>query len=316
MLIGHEGPWQTWRAALAGERMHHGWLLTGKAGLGKSAFALAAARELVGGGAASTNHPDIHLVSYGPRTREDEIKRDEGKPYELARGIKIGQVRQIQTRLTTRPTLGDKRAVIIDPADDLELSAANALLKSLEEPPAGTYFLLVCHNPSRLLPTIRSRCRVLRFAPLDPEELARFLGVMAGHAPTEERAAASAAAAGSPGAALAYADMGLAAVAKTMRHIRDSGDESLRARGELAALIGSRPDRDRIRAVLALAAALVAEDAARLPAPLARRRVAAHTGLERLTREFLTYNYDPGLLSLEIGNLLAGCAAASDSANA
>jgi DNA polymerase III subunit delta' len=47
-----------------------------------------------------------------------------------------------------------------------------------------------------------------------------------------------------------------------------------------------------------------------------RRRVAAHTGLERLTREFLTYNYDPGLLSLEIGNLLAGCAAASDSANA
>jgi hypothetical protein len=60
--------------------------------------------------------------------------------------------------------LGSRRAIIIDPADDLETSAVNALLKSLEEPPAGTYFLLVTHRLGRLLPTIRSRCRILRFA--------------------------------------------------------------------------------------------------------------------------------------------------------
>ena len=154
MLIGHEEAWAEWRAALQGQRMHHAWLLAGKAGLGKSAFALAAAHELVGGGPDPRQHADILFLSYGPRTKEDEKKRDDGKPYELARGIKVDQIRQLQRRLTTRPTLGERRAVIIDPADDLERSAANAVLKSLEEPPVGTFFLLVSHSPARLLPTI------------------------------------------------------------------------------------------------------------------------------------------------------------------
>ena len=316
MLIGHEDAWAEWRTALAGDRMHHAWLLTGKAGRGKTAFALAAARELVGGGPEATQHPDILLLTYGPRTKEDEKKRDDGKPYELARGIKVDQIREIQRRLTTRPTLGERRAVIVDPADDLERSAANALLKSLEEPPAGTYFLLVSHSPAKLLPTIRSRCRTLRFPAIGEDELARFLTTMASDAGGDERAAAIAAASGSPGAALAFVEMGLAQLAKTMRHIRDSGDADFTARGELTGLIGSRPDRERLRAVLDLARATVGEDITRLPAYLATRRIAAHDGLVRLTREFLTYNYDPGLFALEIGNLLSQCAAASERADA
>ena len=314
-LIGHEDAWETWRGALAGERMHHAWLLAGKAGLGKSAFAFAAAHELVGGGPDSAQHPDILVLTHGPKTKEDEKKRNEGKPYERARGIKVDQIREIQRRLITRPTLGERRAVIVDPADDLEVSAANALLKSLEEPPAGTYFLLVSHSPARLLPTIRSRCRTLRFPALGDEALGRFLAEQT-DAPADERAAAIAAAVGSPGAALGFVAMGLAATAKTMRHIRDSGDPSFTARGELTSLIGARPERERLRAVLDLARATVAEDIEHLPARLATRRIAAHGGLVRLTGECPTYNYDTGLLALEIGNLLASCAAASERADA
>ena len=315
MLIGHDEAWAAWRAALVGERMHHAWLLSGKAGLGKTAFALAAAHELVGGGPAAAQHPDILLLTYGPRTKEDEKKRDDGKPYELARSIRIGQIRAIQRRLTTRPTLSERRAVIIDPADDLEAPAANALLKSLEEPPVGTYFLLVSHSPAKLLPTIRSRCRTLRFPALGDEQLDRLLADFASEAGADERAAAVSAAAGSPGAALAFVEMGLAKVARTMRSIRDGGDADFTARGELTGLIGTKPERARLRAILDLARATVAADIDRLPARHATRRIAAHEGLVRLTGEYLTYNYDTGLLALEIGNLLAGCAAASERAD-
>ena len=315
MMIGHDAAWTAWRSALAGERMHHAWLLSGKAGLGKTAFALAAAHELVGGGPAPAQHPDILLLTYGPRTREDEKKRDDGKPYEVARSVRISQIRDIQRRLTTRPTLGERRAVIIDPADDLEPPAANALLKSLEEPPAGTYFLLVSHSPARLLPTIRSRCRTLRFPALNDEQLERLLTDFASDASADERAAAVSAAAGSPGAALTFVEMGLAKVARTMRSIRDGGDADFTARGALTGLIGTRPERDRLRALLDLARATVAEDVDRLPVRLAMRRIAAHEGLVRLTGEHLTYNYDTGLFALEIGNLLAGCAAASERAD-
>lgn len=316
MLIGHEAAWEAWRAALGGERMHHGWLLTGKAGLGKSRFALAAAHELVGGGPDAAQHPDIIVLTYGPKTREDAKKRDEGKPYELARGIKIDQIRDMQRRLVTRPTLGERRAIIIDPADDMETGAANALLKSLEEPPAGTVFLLVSHDPVRLLPTIRSRCRVLRFTALGNDVLGAWLNRQAVDASVEERAAAVAAAAGSPGAALAFVAMGLAPVAKAMRHIRDSADANFAGRGELSVQIGARPDRERMRAVLELARAVTSEGVDDLPAHLATRRIAAHAGLARLTGEQATYNYDPGLFALAIGNLLSHCAEASERADA
>lgn len=314
-MIGHEEPWAAWRAALGSERMHHAWLLSGRKGLGKSAFALAAAHELVGGGPNPAQHPDIFVVTYGPRTREDEKKREDGKPFEIARSIRIGQIRDIQRRLTTRPTLGERRAILIDPADDLERPAANALLKSLEEPPAGTYFLLVSHNPARLLPTIRSRCRTLRFPALGDDALAALLARARPESAADERAVAIAAAGGSPGAALAFVEMELAKVALVMRRIRDGGDPDFAGRGELAALIGTRPERERLHAIIDLAGAMVGEGIDALSARAAAPRIAAHGGLARLAGEFVTYNYDTGLLALEIGNLLAGCAAASERAN-
>ncbi|WP_345725520.1 DNA polymerase III subunit delta' [Qipengyuania mesophila] len=314
-LLGHEPAWREWRKAMAGERMHHAWLFAGRRGVGKASFAQAAARELVGAAPGeSGHHPDIVTLTYGPKDDKEERKRADGKPFELARSIRISQIRAMQARLGTRPTLGERRAIIIDPADDLERNAANALLKSLEEPPRGTYFLLVAHSPARLLPTIRSRCRVLRFPTVSDTEMNGLLGEMAPGADDATRAAAIVAAAGSPGAALEFVELELGKVAQAMHQILERGDPDFHLRGALAGLIGARPDRDRIRAILELARSVVAQ---RLDATLSDPRpiIDTHGELVRLTGEQPTYNFDAGLLAMEIGTLLAKAATASERAD-
>lgn len=318
ILSGHEDAWRQWRDARAGERMHHAWLLSGRKGLGKMTFALAAARELVAepGRPQPDPHPDILVLTHLPKDEREERKRDEGREFELARNIRIAQIREMQRRLTTRPTLGSRRAVIIDPADDMEDPSSNALLKSLEEPPAGTFFLLVAHRPARLLPTIRSRCRRLRFAPLDDDELARILIEQAPDADAATRAAAIAAAAGSPGAALDFVEQGLGEVDRLLKQIMAKGDPDFALRGELAAHLGPRPDRARIAALLELARARLAAASATARRNALPAIVAAHDDLARLTAQAPTYNFDPGLLVLQIGGLLASAAAASERADA
>ena len=312
-LVGHEAAWESWRSAMSGTRMHHAWLLAGKKGLGKATFAQSAARELLGA-TGEGEHPDILTLTYGPKNKDEAKKRDEGKPYELARGIKVDQVREIQRRLNTRPTVGDKRVVIIDPADDMEVSASNALLKSLEEPPQGTYFLLVAHSPARLLPTIRSRCRTVRFPVIAHEEMDQLLRRLAPEAEIASRDAAIAAAAGSPGAALSFLDFDLGKSAQLMRRIVEEGDRDFGLRGQLAGTIGARQDIPRLQAVLDLARAILAERIENATGD-PRQLVDTHAELVRLTGEQPTYNFDPGLLGMEIGTLLATAGAASERGN-
>lgn len=292
-------------------RMHHGWILSGKSGLGKASFALAAARELVaepGIPAPSGDHPDIFVLSHLPATQEDEKKRDEGKPYQVKRSIGIGQIREMQRRLTTRPTLGSRRVIIIDPADDLEKAAANALLKSLEEPPQGTFFLLVSHRPGRLLPTIRSRCRMLRFPALADAEIDEILRVQAPQADAAARAAAIAASHGAPGAALGFVEHGLAGLHALMEQIAAHGDPQFDLRGQLAETIGSRPERERVMAMLELARGALAGQLRCARGQRLERIIEAHEQLGKLTAQAPTYNFDAGLLVMEIGGLLASTA--------
>ena len=103
-------------------------------------------------------HPDVMMVEPG----------DKGS-------IKIEQVRDIIDRAAYRPFEGRRRVVIIDDADALVDQAQNALLKTLEEPPNASNFLLVTSRPDAMLPTVRSRCPLLRFRPLSPEEVALAL---------------------------------------------------------------------------------------------------------------------------------------------
>ncbi|MEY4238722.1 MAG: hypothetical protein RL339_1323 [Pseudomonadota bacterium] len=312
-LRGHDAAWAEWRAALRSERMHHAWILAGPRGLGKGSFARAAAAELVAEPGvpqlAADRHPDILIPEHPPENKEEEKKRADGQEdVRRKRSIPIDEIRTVQHRLTTRPTLGSRRAVIIDPADDLEKGAVNALLKSLEEPPVGTYFLLVAHRPGRLLPTIRSRCRMLRFAPLADAEVDAVLRVAAPEADPAAREAAVAAAQGAPGVALEFLDQNLGAILKAMQAILARGDDDFALRGQLAGEIGARPDRDRMQAVAELARAVVAADLASAPRSRQARIIAAHAELVRLSGQLPTYNFDPGLAAMEIGGLLASAA--------
>jgi len=311
-FIGQEAAWGEWQSALASERMHHAWLLAGAKGLGKEHFAKAAAAELVRIGAQSSHgtdaHPDIHVLDPLPANDDEAKKKAEGKPYQTKRNITVDQVRGVLRKLSTKPTMGSRRAIIVDPADDMEKSAVNALLKALEEPPAGTFFLLIAHQPGRLLPTVRSRCRVLRFAPLSPRDLDLVLLRDHPQAGAAVREAAIAASHGSPGVALSFVEHDLAAIYTLMRRILEQGDADFRLRGALAEAMGTRPSRDRQLAVIELARAVLAAEMS-LGSPARQTAVIeAHVALRRLSGQAPTYNFDSGLLILEIGGLLASAA--------
>ena len=304
----HETPaWKEWQAARQGARMHHGWILAGRRGLGKGAFALAAARDLVGA-AGDGPHPDILVLDHPPKDDKEARKKADGKPYDRARNIKVDQIRAMQRRLTTKPTLGDRRVVIIDPADDMEAAASNALLKSLEEPPSGTTMILVAHRPARLLPTIRSRCRVLRFAPRSAGEMAPLLAEQFPEKSPEQREAAIAASGGSPGLAISYLEHDLSGMDVLLRQIAHQGDADFSLRGRLSAAVGNRPDRDRQRALFDLSRVILTgrmrdtrrEDLARL--------ADAHADLVTLASQAPVYNFDANFLVMEIGGLLASVA--------
>ena len=311
-LLGHEAAWNEWRSALSSGRMHHAWLLLGPKGIGKGTFARDAARELVAEEGVpqphADAHPDILVLEKQPDSEEDVKKREQGKPYKTRRNITIAQVREMQQRLTTRPTLGSRRAIIIDPADDMEKGSVNALLKSLEEPPRGTFFVLVANQLGRLPPTIRSRCRSLRFPPLSADDLDLILRREAPAADEQARAAAIAAAQGSPATALAFVDQDLAPLHDLMQRIVREGDPTFALRGLLAAEVGARPARERLAAALDLARATLAEDLASADRTRQLRIIDAHAAITRLAGQAPTYNFDPGLLVMEIGGLLASAA--------
>ncbi len=309
---GHDHAWHEWREAMTSSRMHHGWILTGREGIGKGHFARAAAAELVAEPGVpqppADRHPDIIVLDHLPANDTEEAKRAEGKPWQAKRNITIDQIRRMQLRLNTRPTLGSRRVVIVDPADDMEKNAVNALLKSLEEPPRGTYFILIAHRPGRLLPTIRSRCRILRFAPLPDAEVDQILQAASPPPDAATRAAAVTAAEGSPGIALGFLGENLGPLHTVMRRILAEGDPSLALRGALAEEVGARPGRERMHAVIELARAMVSGSLRDAGREGQLRLIEAHAALTRLAAQAPTYNFDPGLLVLEIGGLLASAA--------
>ncbi|MBN8937724.1 MAG: hypothetical protein J0I13_15915 [Rhizobiales bacterium] len=307
---GHQEAWREWRGALSGSRMHHAWLLAGKRGVGKIDFAIAAARELVAepGLPQPTEHPDIILLTHLPANAEEEKKKAEGKPWQPRRNISVEQIREVQHRLITRPTLGSKRAIIVFPADDLEKGAANALLKSLEEPPQGTFFLLVAHRPGRLLPTIRSRCRVLRFGEALPTEIdAVIQNEMPGTDP-HARFFAIDVSGGSPKVAVEFIEQDLARLYDLMLRILRERDDGFELRGALADAIGQRPTRERQAAAIELARTALTREMRRVERGRIPAVVGAYGELNRLAAQAPTYNFDPGLLVMEIGGLLASAA--------
>lgn len=318
-LIGHEEAWRMWHAARSGERMHHGWILAGKRGLGKGSFALQAAADLVAEPGMprleAHSHPDIIILSPLPANEDEARKKEEGKPYATRRNITVDQIRQMQSRLVTRPTLGARRAIVIDAADDMEKGAVNALLKSLEEPPAGTYFLLIAHQLGRLLPTVRSRCLIMRFSPLGSEDVGRALDLTIPGLDGGTRAAAIAASGGAPGAAIAFAEHDLGALHPLFQQLLEHGDVDFGLRSALAAAIGQRPDRERLLAAIDIARNVLVARLRDVAGPSRLRLIDAHEALIALAGQVPTYNFDPALMIMEIGGLLANVARTREGAD-
>ncbi len=145
---------------------------------------------------AALSEPRLMLVRRGADERGN-----------LKTEITVDEVKRLRGFFQLSATDGGRRAVIVDPADEMNPAAANALLKSLEEPPKDTTFLMVCHQPTRLLPTIRSRCRTLRCPALTPEDLDAALA-QAGIAQPGDPAALAALAGGSAGEAVRLVNLG------------------------------------------------------------------------------------------------------------
>ena len=182
-LYGHQEAERAFESAAKSGRIHHAWMIEGPSGIGKARFALRAAAWLLGarGTAPSSfdataedpimsrclsgGHPDLRIL-----TRE---LNDKGK---LKQDISIEQIRAFNEFFTYRPAMGGWRVGIVDSRDELNRNSANAILKTLEEPPRAAIMFLINHGSRPVLPTIRSRCRTLRLHALSAEDMRQALG--------------------------------------------------------------------------------------------------------------------------------------------
>jgi DNA polymerase-3 subunit delta' len=254
-LIGHDAQEAMLAEALASGRMHHAWLITGPKGLGKATLAYRLARMALGARhegrrpldvnsedeiarrVAALSHPDLFILRRGYNER--------GRP---RREIAVDDARELGQFFSLAPSLGGMRVAVIDAVDDLNRNAANAILKTLEEPPARSVLLLVCHAPGAALATIRSRCRRLPLTPLSDEQVRQALGGQGDDALVKL-------AKGRPGKAIALKAQGIDAAGA------DLGDALKQlARGEARHVLGKLYDAmsgepfEKLAAVLDLAA--------------------------------------------------------------
>jgi DNA polymerase-3 subunit delta' len=318
-VIGHESAEKAFLEAWQSGRLHHAWLLAGPQGMGKGAFAARAARFLVthgrggDGRAVSLDDPGdaaaAKLVEAGNHPEIIHLTRqmkDKGK--ELARNITIDQVRGIIRRLHLSLSLGDWRVIIVDAVDDLETDGANALLKTLEEPPARTLFLLVSHSPGRLLPTIRSRCRILRFQPVKHDVMIPWLHDQRPMLDAAEVRAVAAAAGGVPGKALSLIDSDVSAMEKKLLAIASSGDPGNRLREALAREVGGTSNRARLELVIDIVPGLLARLARDRPIAEIAPVLAQWDRVQRTMRDAVRGSYDGAMVGFAIGNCLADLA--------
>jgi len=242
-LIGQGAAEAAFLEAFNSGRLHHAWLITGPRGVGKATLAWQLARFLIanppdeGDALFAPPKPDSLMISQDhPVNRRIQALSEpslmllrrpwDEKTKRLRAEITVEEVRKLNSFFGLSAVDGGRRVVIVDAADEMNTSAANALLKVLEEPPKNTTLLLISHQPSRLLPTIRSRCRSLRLGTLGPQDMAQALDLAGIEA--EDTGALAELAEGSVGEAARLCDLG-----------------GLALYGDLVALFSTLPRMDR-----------------------------------------------------------------------
>ncbi|MBP6012020.1 MAG: DNA polymerase III subunit delta' [Alphaproteobacteria bacterium] len=214
-LFGHTEAVRTLAESARSGRLHHAWIIAGPKGVGKATLAWRFARALLAHGAkncpddlsvaddhpiqrqlAAMAHSDLILVR---RPWDPDRKRFRVE-------LPVEEVRRLHGFYSRHSAQGGARIAIVDAADDMNRSAQNALLKILEEPPARALLLLVSHAPGGLLPTTRSRCRMLTLRRLDDTTMRQALAALAPKFDDASRAQLSALADGAPGRALELAE--------------------------------------------------------------------------------------------------------------
>ncbi len=231
-LVGHEDAERELLDAFNSRKMHHAWLLTGPRGIGKATLAFRFARFVLSAGSGAGGAATGGLFADAPKEPPDTLYVDpqgplfrriasaghadmvtverslDEKKKKLRSEIVVPDVREISGFMARTPAEGGWRVVVVDSADDMNRHAANALLKVLEEPPSRALLLLVSHTPGQLLPTIRSRCRVLGLRPLADETVATLAMQYRSDIAEEEAADLARLAGGSIGRALGLAEQG------------------------------------------------------------------------------------------------------------
>lgn len=295
-VIGHDEPKRSFLDALIGGKLHHGWMLRGPRGIGKARLALQFAARLLGSDdlslatdaedkvgrlVAAGSHPDLRIIRV-PIDEKGKAKTE----------IPVDAVRELAHFFALRPAMGGWRVAIIDAVDELNRFGANAILKTLEEPPPRAVLLLVSHGERALPPTVRSRCRVIQINPLSEAETVRVL--QANHVPRERAEELAKAAPGRPGRALAVqgpeADAAAEAVRGALRSIDKLDAKTLQA----ALQASAKSDIALAAAMDALKSSLQRRAARELDPALAGDWAAAALDVMRLESEARDLNQDKG----------------------
>jgi DNA polymerase-3 subunit delta' len=319
VIAGHDKAVAAFESAWQAGTLHHAWLLAGPKGVGKAHFARTAATRVLADAAGPPvdlpgletpeDHPTARLVEARSHPDMRLLERLENpKTGALARNITVDQVRGLAELFDLTPSMSPWRAVVIDAADDLEKSAANALLKMLEEPPANCVFLLASHAPGRLLPTIRSRCRTLSFQPLGDDVMASLLEAQMPSLAAPERSRIIARAGGSVGRAMAFAALDLARLQDAAVKILRDGDPTNARRSDLVIELGRKGAAERYAAFLDLVPTLIARQAHSLSGQQLERALDAYAQSRELAALAPRLSLDPASTVFQLGGILASIA--------